>query len=562
MLAKDIPMKDVNRILYGDKNETEESENNFQPQAKQPESEQRLLKQRGLKDFTLEKRPYYKRPIVQIGFILLIGFPITWLLLSAFNPGFLAQPEQAENSPLEKENEQLKDSLAQARQQIDDLTLDKGLEDQEIELVKPVEAEETEPEPEPPPKIAPVQQPPRPRPVAQPVVYRQPIRTTPVVSRRQVVESIEEIEPMEQWLAQAGRGYSVSSYEKTGIARPVIASNPTPYFEPRKTLGSELSGSVLGDKPQVTSPIQVAAVQVEETSTKPFKTNPTLFDDARLQPSRNRELPWNNEQFRSRLHRGKDILSKPKPPRLISSRPGATQTTKTNAVTFNSTVEVAQSLSLEPNKTASSKKLLDIGSYAEAILGDGIAWTTQSLPQDRKYLLHLDEAWKNNRGVEVLPKGTRLIAQVTKVSNSGLFFMEVTHILLDWSTPKIAVPPGTLEIVSQDGSPLKAELKQKGSDNFWPLAGAIIAPGIERAMDSVADSADSLLLNDGARSIISTNGDSNPLASGISGVAKGAANVLSNRMRSRSNQNNVVPYFQFDGEQTVRIRVNEDFWLP
>jgi len=149
-----------------------------------------------------------------------------------------------------------------------------------------------------------------------------------------------------------------------------------------------------------------------------------------------------------------------------------------------------------------------------------------------------------------------LIAKISEVSSAGLFFMEVTHIVKSFDEPKIPVPQGTLEIVSKDGSPLKAEVKQKGSSDFWTSAGAIIAPGIERALDD----ADSLLVDNDSYSVVSRN--DNPLTSGLSGVAEGASDVLSDRMRNRSNRNSVVPYFQFDGDQTVRIRVNEDFLLP
>ena len=354
---------------------------------------------------------------------------------------------------------------------------------------------------------------------------------------------------MEQWLAQANRGYSVSSYQKTGIARSVVASNrPTPGVEAPKTWSSESDGSVRENRPQVNEPIQVATVRAE-TPPERLKTNSRLLDESHLR-DRNKELPWNDKQFQARLSRGRNILAQKKtvpPPRSSSS--STAQRLPPNFVTTRNNER--QVTTRNNNRT----KLLDLGSQAKATLVEGIAWTGARI-SNRKYILYLESDFKNSGGLEVLPKGTRLIAKISEVSSAGLFFMEITHIVKSFDEPKIPVPQGTLEIVSKDGSPLKAEVKQKGSSDFWTSAAAIIAPGIERALDD----ADSLLVDNDSYSVVSRN--DNPLTSGLSGVAEGASDVLSDRMRNRSNRNSVVPYFQFDGDQTVRIRVNEDFLLP
>ncbi len=201
-------------------------------------------------------------------------------------------------------------------------------------------------------------------------------------------------------------------------------------------------------------------------------------------------------------------------------------------------------------------RLLDIGSSAEAVLESGIAWTQDGPEQNTKHLLRLEEGFTNRLGVEVLPEGTTLIAQMTEKTDSGLFFLEVTHVLGP-NGEKTSVPAGALQVVAEDGSPLQADLKNKGGRRFQAEAATILAPGIERAMESIADSADSLILDDGDRSLIRTSGDSsNPLASGISGIANGVSRVFSNRL-DRSPTNTSVPYFKFDGNQTVRV-VNED----
>ncbi len=536
MITQDIPMEDVNKILYGEEIVTEELENNPLTQAEganQPE--QRLLKQRGLKDFTLEKIPYYKRPIVQFGFVLLIGFPITWLFFSAFNPGSNAQPEQAEDNPLEQENEQLKASLVQARQEIDDLTVAKGLESQEIELIEPEPEPEPEPTPEPEPQKVSQPSPKLSRPQSQPVVYRQAVQTTPALpqplSQPTVIERSEpEVDPMEQWLAQAQRGYSVSSYQKIGGEdNSSMASSSSPTTKPKISQKREFPGLV-------------AASDVRSTT----HHQTPLLEDSRLQRIKENQSLLQKGEIRARFNQGQAILA-----------------SGNRSVATSSNLEADGLTTLSQNPVTSSSyspnRLLDVGSIAKGRIDESIAWTTQTQSaKGKKYIIYLEEGLKNSGGIEILPKGTRLIAQIKDVYSSGLFYMQVIDIIKNFNQPKISVPPGTLEIVSEDGSPLRAELKQKKSSDFLTDAGAIVAPGIERALDST----DSLLLNDGDSSIIQTNSNRDPLTSGISGVASGASDVLSNRMRNRSSRNNAVPYFQFKGDQTVYVRVNEDFLLP
>jgi hypothetical protein len=214
--------------------------------------------------------------------------------------------------------------------------------------------------------------------------------------------------------------------------------------------------------------------------------------------------------------------------------------------------------SLAPNPN----RLLDIGSTAEAVLADSIAWTSDGPEQNQNlnYLLRLESGFKNQLGIEILPKGTTLIAQVSGKADSGLFSMEVTDVIRGPNRQKIPVPKGALQVVAEDGSPLKAGLEKKGR-RVLANAAAILAPGVERAMDSVANSAERLILKDGDRSLIrSSSDDSNPVAAGISGLANGASKVVTERLEPPKTDT-AVPYFKFPGGKTVRVYVNEDVQL-
>lgn len=220
-----------------------------------------------------------------------------------------------------------------------------------------------------------------------------------------------------------------------------------------------------------------------------------------------------------------------------------------------------QPQSLAPVAPSNPEQLLNIGSSASAVLQSAVAWTATGPDQALSYRLRLKEGFKNQMGTEVLPKGTDLIAQVTEKTSSGLFFMEVTHILVGSNRDRVPVSAGALQVVADDGSPLQAKLKQKGGRNFLADAAAILAPGIERAMGSIADSADSLILEDGDRSLIRTSGDnSNPLAAGVSGVAEGVAEKFG-QQNTNSRNDTSAPYFKLSEGETVRIIVNQDIQL-
>ena len=198
---------------------------------------------------------------------------------------------------------------------------------------------------------------------------------------------------------------------------------------------------------------------------------------------------------------------------------------------------------------------LDIGSVGRAKLHNGIAWTIGGPADNRKYLLTLNEPFLNTQGEEILPAQTRIIAEITNASGAGVFFLDVTRILTEDGSR--AITPGAMQIISHDGSPLKAELRKLEDNRFWQDFSAAVAPGVERAMGSLSNSTENLVLQ-GSRSVItSSNGSSNPLAAGVSGVASGVSQVVGDRMRNQ-NQVQPVPYFWFPSGATVQIVVYDD----
>ena len=559
---QEISLQEANEVLF----DGEEGMKSNEDSSDLKKSDERLLQQKIVQDFTLSSVPYYKKPSVKMGSIILIGCPLIWLVWSAFSTSPQAAEKQEEN-PYSQENEQLLASLEEARQQLEEMNIQRSMAHQQkdIQLIEPVESapakKETESQQSPQPapvRVARVTQPPRPAP------RRQAVRRTPVVPVVQK-EIIPEIDPMTEWLAQADRGYSRTSFNKPNSETLVASSIPIPP-PPTTLIRSERHLPPLSTVEPSTAETTIAA------NTREIRRIPKtpLLNESRLTSIRKQQSLFNDDQLRARLNRGGEILARGNDSLLTRAFEFQKQIGENGSLTENSAVLTPQARSARrikrKNRTGSeqtrtgsrsnSTKVLDIGSFAKATLVEGIAWTQESFNQDRKYILYLESGFENSRGIEVLPSGTRLIAQIERVSSSGLFTMKVTHIVKSFDEPKIPVPNGTLEILAKDGSPLQAKLKRKGNSDFLSDLGSVIAPGVERALDSGSSS---LLVNDGFS--FSTSNNNDPLSSGLSGVAKGVGDLVRDRTRRNSNRSSSLSYFQFKGDRTVRVLVNDDFYL-
>lgn len=492
-------MTELEKISPEEINSMFGEENDYSNKEKKP-TEERLLSKQQRTDFQPITRPYYKRPIVQIFLVLSVGVPVIWLILAAFNPGDnLAKNTESEN-PLQQENADLKESLDSARNEIDRLSLDsaKNAQEEQIKLVESRTEKSVEPEPEPKPE-------PKPEPLPTP---KKAISTPPPPPTQKVVY----------------RNLYPNPVSPPPSVRPTpIKDKPDPA---QQWLEQSHRGAWISNAPQ-----QNHRDKNNKTTKKSVRgTEIDLFSQEYFDETQKLE-----ENLSSRLKDGAAIL--------------ANKNTQNN--------QDNEELSLQPIPQKNPEKLLDIGSNAQAVLNEGVAWVqSRSNQNSRKYILNLKEDFKNSIGTVVLPKDTRLIAMVKSVSSSGLFFMEVIEVVQSLQE-KISVPSGTLEIVSKDGSPLKADLKKKNSSQFWANAGVVIAPGLESALDSIGDQVD--VSSNG--SSIRVSGNSNPVAKGASGLIEGGSDLLNQRVRQSSN-NRPVSYFEFDSKKTVLLRVNEDFYLP
>ncbi len=446
----------------------------------------------------LQEVPYYKRPLVQLLSVIAVGLPIIWLILAAFSGG--NQPTVAKKSISESEREKAKLILLlnQERQKNHQLALQNALAQQtkQVTHLKPIASTK----PAPPPV-------PQPLKIAQAASPKQVARTAPPSVAPKPMIAKASVRPAPQPQAQA-------------IPQP--KQDPLAQWLALADRGHYTTALVTDNKPGATLAAHNTPVRTQSNS-----NSPSLPEDRQIRARLERTPLLNESELLDRLSG--------------SNRPKVT-----------STLEPPQ-----PIASAKSAKIIDIGSSAKATLESAVVWTNRGASQpNKKYLLRLDEEFKNIDGQAILPEDTRLIAQVKEFSNSGLLFMEVTQIL--YGGDKIAVPPGALLIEGKKGSPLKADLKQKGDSDFWANAGSVVTPGVERAFESVGDT---LVIADGERSLLRTNNSRlQPLANGASGIADGLSQTL-NRRLERNQSETILSYFQLDSGKTVYLKAYEDISL-
>ncbi|MDJ0592066.1 MAG: TrbI/VirB10 family protein [Pleurocapsa sp. MO_226.B13] len=447
----------------------------------------------------LQEVPYYKRPSVQLLTVIGIGLPIIWLIMAAFKGG--ERPTIAQSIPqIDREKAKLVSALNEERERIRQLELANALYSQKLEIVVP--------EPKTKPKAAP-----KPQPKATPV--RQ-ITTTPAPKPKPVV--------VQRKPQPVYRPTAPQPIRTTPVTRPQpIAVSPTaPKPDPmQQWLAIADQGHYTTAHVTQKSSARLVSKEVPVIHRATNSENYPLLNDAQVRSALDETPLLSDGDGVARIN-GKSRPSK----RVVTSELTAiANTRKTN--------------------------IIDIGSSAKATLESAVVWSVGTPSQsNKKYLLRLKEDFENIDGTVVLPEDTRLIATVRNYDNSGLLSMEVTSILHQGR--KIDVTAGALLIEGKKGSPIKADLKQKGDSDFWANVGSVVAPGVERALDSASDT---LIVQNG--SVYRSNSNRDPLASGISGVADGVSRTLNRRIQ-RNQRETILSYFQLDSGKTVYLKAYED----
>ena len=444
----------------------------------------------------LQEVPYYKRPLVQLFAVVGIGLPIILLVMAAFKGG--SRPSIAEASPaqLDREKAKLVSALNEEREKIRQLELQNALYEQKMDVIVP--EPKVQPKAAPKPKPAPVQKvatTPTPKPV---VTQRnpQPVYQRPAPQQRVITAPVVKPQPI------------VKAEPKPDPMQEWLAIADQGHYTTAHVTKKSSARLVSKEVPVIPQPSE--------------KSDYPLLNDSQVSDALENTALLDDGELVARIN-GKSRASRT----VLTQRPKAASIARANT------------------------NIIDIGSSAKATLESAVVWSTGTRSQsNKKYLLRLKEDFENIDGEVILPEDTRLIAQVIDYSNSGLLTMEITQILHQGR--KIDVAPGALAIEGKKGSPLKADLKQKGDSDFWANVGSVVAPGVERALDSASDT---LVVQNG--SVFRTNDSRDPLASGISGVADGVSRNL-NRRLERNQRETILSYFQLDSGKTVYLKTYED----
>ena len=448
----------------------------------------------------LQEVPYYKRPSVQLLTVVGIGLPIIWLVIAAFKGG--SRPTIAQSIPhIDREKAKLVSALNEERERIRQLELQNALYEQKLEIVVPEPKTKPKAAPKPQPKATPVRQ----------VTTTPAPKPKPVVVQRKPQPVYRPPAPQPQV-----RTTPVTRSQPIAVAPPAPKPDPMQQWLAIADQGHYTTAHVT-QKPSARLVSKEVPVIHRATNSESYP----LLNDARVRSALDETPLLSDGELVARINN----KSRPSKTVVTSELTAIANTGKTN--------------------------IIDIGSSAKATLESAVVWSTGTRSQsNKKYLLRLKEDFENIDGTAVLPEDTRLIATVRSYDNSGLLAMEVTQILHQGR--KIDVPTGALLIEGKKGSPLKADLKQKGDSDFWANVGSVVAPGVERALDSASDT---LIVQNG--SVYRTNNRRDPLASGAAGIADGVSRTINRRIQ-RNQRETILSYFQLDSGKTVYLKAYED----
>lgn len=474
------------------------------------------------KNFSFEKSEnivYFKNPWIQIATLSIVAVPGLWIIMSVFDSP--KQTKQATASVVDEEIIRLQNAMAELEEKNRSLQLQQALSEQEaIEVVIPhppepaknkvEEPKAPKPRPAPPPKTVT-----KPRPAPPPKAITKPQPAPPPEPK---------IDPMEEWAKRANQGlYASSSLPiRQETVADVARQNKSQYVANR------------------TAYLETTPKQEDRVIQNLYSGEGSLLSDSRVKERIDNNSLYSTETVRERLR-----------------QPLAPPPTK---LPQTSSLEIEPAITKDDSTIALNNRetqTLDIGSTAKAKISSSITWTSQYQDMNRKYLITLEEDFKNIAGEKILARGTRLVAKAQNLDGSGLINLEIVEIIKT-TGEKISIPPKVMMVEGKNGSPLKADLKRKGDSNFLAELGSVIAPGVEEALDTTADSITFNGENNSFSSI--RNRNRSPLASGISGVAEGTGRALDRRL-SRNRRESVVTYFQLDGGTTVNLIVYEDLKL-
>jgi hypothetical protein len=206
------------------------------------------------------------------------------------------------------------------------------------------------------------------------------------------------------------------------------------------------------------------------------------------------------------------------------------------------------------------------GATAQAKLITPVIWA-QDLKADsqpQKFDIQLSNPLYAPDGTVALPVGTKLVANVGTVSDSGLLELSVENAIVPTDTGEkiIAVPPGAIEISSDGGKPLMAE-------NYRSDRGALLGHDIETTLLGALSEVGTLLNRPRNESTttspyLSSTSVSNSNTNLFGGVLQGGFGALQTSLSQRDQSQvqtilNRPHLWYIEAGKTVQVFVDSQF---
>jgi hypothetical protein len=215
-------------------------------------------------------------------------------------------------------------------------------------------------------------------------------------------------------------------------------------------------------------------------------------------------------------------------------------------------------LASETLATGPSENRLDMDSRVRATLRNDVAWVSQSnQPLQDRIILVLSEPFRNKAGQGVIPQGAQVVAKVDKLYQGGIFTANVEEFHLP-DGKVIRVPAGVIILQQRNRGALQAKLIRPGRGAAAILA-RIGLGGLNSAAGAIAQGNTSSFYGNGYSSF--SQGRSNPLAAGVSGMTGQALNQVNQQTQQQFQGQSNASMYSLSAGAKVDLYVKQDINL-
>lgn len=241
----------------------------------------------------------------------------------------------------------------------------------------------------------------------------------------------------------------------------------------------------------------------------------------------------------------------------------ATRVPETRARSTLSSNTNRDDLPTAPSRQTQSRndlRLLVVGTKAAGKLETPIAWSGSLKKSNRKFILHLKDPLKAADNSTIIPKGAKLIAQISRADEAGLVQMTAVSVMLDRINEK-PLPEDAILILGKKGQPLQARITN--INNVGKDMNVALLKGVAKAADLVNQATSESTFSSKGEGFIrtsSTNRRRNYPASFLNGLTESMSEQTQSRTQQAiSNMQSQPRVFALNQGTEIQIFVNQSF---